>query len=166
MLSDLAASVEAGVSLADYTSLGLIAPALSRSDTAGVIHELSLMLQQEGCVPDVLTFYHSALNQELLESSLLEECGVAMPHARLGGVKRLRFALGRVAEPVPWNSRKSRPAELVFLLAVPPTDAAANLQLRSSLAWLCGQPRLLEELRRGPGPEAMLGVLRKVGVQV
>jgi Phosphoenolpyruvate-dependent sugar phosphotransferase system, EIIA 2 len=94
MLFEATINVAVPVSLADYTGPGLIVPQLREGDTAGIISELSQVLQRQGAVPDVLPFYQSALNQELLTSSALD-CGLAFPHARLGGIKRVKFALGR-----------------------------------------------------------------------
>lgn len=129
-------------------------------DTAGIISELSQVLQREGTVADVLPFYHTALNQELLSHSALEP-GLAFPHARMSGVKHLRFALGRAPEPVSW-ARNSCAVRFVFLLAVPATDAASYLQLLASLARLGRQADLLTELGTAADPEAMLGVLERI----
>lgn len=160
---DLTSNVVAAGSLADYTRPGLLVPELQERDTAGIISELSQALQREGCIPDLLPFYHAALNQELLSSSALE-CGLAFPHARLGGVKHLQFAVGRAYSQVIWAAKGGLPVQLVFLLAVPATDAAAYLHLLASLARLGQQPRLLNQLLRARTPEAMLAVLEKVKV--
>ncbi len=82
MSFDVTANVVAPASLADYTRPELIVPRLRERDTAGIISELSQALQREGCVADVLPFYHAALNRELLTNSALD-CGMAFPHARL-----------------------------------------------------------------------------------
>ena len=67
--------------LCHYTRGTLVVPQLKLRDTAGVISELSHALQRDGCVPDVLPFYHTALNRELMANSAVE-CGIAFPHAR------------------------------------------------------------------------------------
>jgi mannitol/fructose-specific phosphotransferase system IIA component (Ntr-type) len=161
MLSEATINVAAPVSLADYTQSGLILPQLRERDTAGVISELSQVLQRGGCVPDMLPFYHAALNQELLSSSALR-CGLALPHARLSGVKRLQFALGRTPEPIVWGAGSAWPVQLVFLLAVPATDAAGYLHLLACLARLGQQPELLAELRAAESAEAILAVLERI----
>jgi PTS system fructose-specific IIC component len=150
----------APVTLSDYTRPALIVPRLRERDPAGIISELSHVLQREGCVPDMLPFYHAALNQELLANSALE-CGLAFPHARLSGVKRLQFALGRAPEPLVWAKSLWR-VRLIFLLAVPATDAASYLHLLASIARLGQQPELMGELRSAEGPEAILAVLEKL----
>jgi PTS system fructose-specific IIC component len=142
----------------------LLAPELRERDTAGVISEMSQILQREGFLADVLPFYQAALNQEMLSNSALE-CGIALPHARRGGVRQLQFALGRVPEPVSWGTKGSARVQLIFLLAVPATDAACYLQLLASFARLGQQPALLAELRAAADPAAMMAALEKVKVR-
>jgi mannitol/fructose-specific phosphotransferase system IIA component (Ntr-type) len=160
-LAEAAPNVAAPVSLADYSQPALIVPRLRERDATGIISELSQVLQREGCVPDVLPFYQAALNQELLANSALG-CGLAFPHARLGGVKRLQFAFGRTPEPIVWGARSSWPVQLVFLLAVPATDAAGYLQLLASLARLGQQPEHLAQLRGAADAAAILAVLQQI----
>ena len=161
MLLDGLVNSEVSVTLAGYTLPGLIVPRLRERDTAGIINELSQVLQRRGCVSDVLPFYHAALNQELMANSALD-CGIAFPHARLNGVKQLQFALGRTPEPIIWGAKGSWPVQLVFLLAVPATDAANYLHLLASLARLGQQPNLLTELRTAENAEAILAVLERI----
>ena len=161
MLSEATINVAAPVALADYTLPALIVPRLREGDTAGIISELSQILHSAGGVPDVLPFYQAALNQELLTNSALD-CGLAFPHARLSGIKRLQFALGRTLEPIAWGAKSSWPVQLVFLLAVPATDAAGYLQLLASLARLGQQPEVLAQLRAAENAEAILTVLGNI----
>ena len=161
MLLEATLNVAAPVSLADYTRAALVVPRLRERDTAGIISELSQVLQRQGCVADVLPFYHAALNQELLANSALG-CGLAFPHARLSGVKQLQFALGRTPEPILWAAKGAWPVQLVFLLAVPATDAASYLHLLASLARLGQQPELLAQLRVADSAEGILAVLERI----
>jgi mannitol/fructose-specific phosphotransferase system IIA component (Ntr-type) len=161
MQTEVTLNVAAPASLADYTQPALIVSGLREADTAGIISELSQVLQHEGCVPDVLPFYQAALNQELLANSALD-CGLAFPHARLSGVKRLQFAFGRTPAPIIWGARSSWPVQLIFLLAVPATDAAGYLHLLASLARLGQQPEHLAQLREAETAEAIVAVLQKI----
>jgi mannitol/fructose-specific phosphotransferase system IIA component (Ntr-type) len=149
------------MTLADYTQPGLILPGLHQRDAAGVVGELSQALQREGFVPDLLPFYHAALNQELLTNSALE-CGLAFPHARLSAVKRLQFAFGRTPQPISWGAKGSYPVQLIFLLAVPATDAASYLHLLASLAKLGQHTDILAELRVADSAEAVLAALQQI----
>jgi mannitol/fructose-specific phosphotransferase system IIA component (Ntr-type) len=149
------------LTLADYTQPGLVVPRLREHDAAGIISELSHVLQRQGCVADVLPFYHTALNHELLANSA-HPCGIALPHGRLSGVKQLQFAFGRAPEPVVWGPKGSCAVQLVFLLAVPATDAACYLHLLASLARLAQQPERLAELRAAEDSHAVISILEKI----
>ena len=164
MSFDVTANVVAPATLADYTRPELIVPRLRERDTAGIISELSQALQREGCVADVLPFYHAALNRELLTNSSLD-CGMAFPHARLSGIKQLRFALGRSPEPVICGGKGAAPVRLIFLIAVPATDAAGYLHLLASLARMAQSPQLFTELVSAQTANAMLAVLSKIGIR-
>lgn len=155
---------EACSSLADFTDPSLIVPQLRQRDTAGVVKELSQLLHQQGRVPDVLAFYHAALNHEFLANSATE-CGIALPHARLNGVVHSSFAFGRSAVPFTWGSRPSPPVQFVFLLAVPATDATGFLQLLSAVARFGRQEALLTALRSQQTTEKLFDFFKQIRVR-
>ncbi len=163
-LLDVTPKTVAPGSLATYTRASLVVPELRERDTAGVISELSVLLQRVGAVPDMLPFYHTALNQELLATSALD-CGLAFPHARLSGVKQLQFAFGRTRQPIIWGAKGTWPVQLIFLLAVPATDAASYLNLLASIARLGRQRDRLAELRAAQTPEQILAVLKQIQIR-
>ena len=151
-------------SLADYTRPALVVPQLRERDAAGVVKELSQLLHEQGCVPDVLAFYHAALNHEFLVNSATDS-GIAFPHARLHGVAQSSFAFGRAPEPLTWGNRPSSSVQLVFLLAVPATDATGFLQLLSALAKLGQEERLLTQLRTQESVEGILQIFKQIKVR-
>jgi mannitol/fructose-specific phosphotransferase system IIA component (Ntr-type) len=153
--------VALGSSLADFTRPSLVLPHLRGRDAAAIIHELCVSLHRDNCIPELLPFYQAALNQEMLTNSA-QPSGIAFPHGRLGGVKRLAFALGRVAEPVTWVAKSSSPVRLIFLVAVPATDAATYLQLLASLARLGQSPELIGRLHQAEGQDEILTILNQV----
>jgi mannitol/fructose-specific phosphotransferase system IIA component (Ntr-type) len=138
-------AAKSALTLADFTSPGLIVPSLEGDGALEVIHELCQAMQREKRLQDLLPFYHAAMNREFLVS-----CDVgavmAFPHARLPGLKELSFALGRSDEPLRWGAKPDRSVRLVFLLAIPSTDAAQYLTLMSGLARVAKDSRLVEEL--------------------
>jgi len=148
------------MTLADFTRAGLIVPGLASLDATSVIHELSLALQREGCIPDWLPFYHEALNREFLLSTDMET-GMAFPHARLAGLHELAFAFGRSDAPFAWGPGMTHPVRMVFLLAVP-TEAENYLSLVAGLARLSGNSNLLDRIRSAPDGEGILAVFREV----
>jgi mannitol/fructose-specific phosphotransferase system IIA component (Ntr-type) len=152
------------MTLSDFTLPGLIVPALAGRDPASVIQELSLALQREGCLPDLLPFYQAALNREYMANTGMED-GIAIPHARLAGLNLLAFAFGRSAVPVQWGPQGSSQIRLVFLIAVPATEVAGHLQLISGLARLAKDVDLRERLLNAGSVAEMLRVFDRVPVR-
>jgi mannitol/fructose-specific phosphotransferase system IIA component (Ntr-type) len=149
------------MTLADFTSPGLIIPELRGRDAPTVIQELSQVLQREARVPDLLRFYHAALNREFLVSTDWES-GMAFPHARLPALKEVSFALGRSNEPFVWGARAASSVSVIFLIAVPATDARQYLSLISGLARFSKEPSLLEQLHRAKDTFQILDVLQQL----
>ncbi|MCZ7638886.1 MAG: PTS sugar transporter subunit IIA [Verrucomicrobia bacterium] len=154
-------SAEPNACLADFTSADLMVPRLRGRDAATVIHELCGALQKAALVPDLLAFYQAALNREFLLGSTVSH-GIALAHARVVGLARPAFALGRTAGPLVWISKESPPVRLVLLCAVPATEAAAYLLLTSGLAHLVRESHRLEALLQAPDRSAMLNALGQV----
>lgn len=149
------------MTLADFTSPGLIIPHLRGQDAPSVIQELSQVLQHERRIPDLLPFYHAALNREFMMSTDME-AGMAFPHARVSALSQLSFALGRSDEALRWGSKAARSVRLVFLMAVPATDSTRFLLLISGLARLAKHNLLVEQLMAAQDTFQMVEILRQV----
>ena len=154
----------ARICLADYTRAELILPRLQREDVAGVVQELCRVLKKADQIVDSLPFYHAAMVREYLVSTVAGP-GIAFPHARVHGLSQACFALGRSSEPIRWGSSEWSPVRLVFLSAVPATDAADYLCLLSGLTRLSKEQTLVEQLHNATTAEEMLAVLRQVKVR-
>lgn len=154
-------SANTAMTLADFTSPGLIIPHLRGQDVATVIQELSQAMQREERVPDLLPFYQAALNREFLVSSDME-AGMAFPHARLPGLKELSFAFGRSDRPLRWGTRGAGAVRMVFLLAVPATDSTHYLLLISGFARLAKAPHFVEKLLVAQNAAQILEVLQQI----
>ena len=147
--------------LGDYSSAELMLPELRREDVAGVVQELCQVLKKADRLADTLPFYHAAMVREYLVSTVAGP-GIAFPHARIQGLPQACFALGRSPHPIRWGSSEWAPVRLVFLSAVPSTDAADYLCLLSGLTRLSNQPALIQQLHEAKNPDEMFAVLKQV----
>ncbi len=138
-----------------------MSPQLREQDSAGVIQELSQLLHRESYIPDLLPFYNAAMNREYLISTAMEY-GMAFPHARVIGLERLSFALGKCGDHIAWGPKGAVPVDIVFLMAVPATDATGYLQLLSAVARLSKNSELIYQLRTAETQAAMFEVLKQV----
>ncbi|MEN8772124.1 MAG: PTS sugar transporter subunit IIA [Akkermansiaceae bacterium] len=65
--------------------------------------------------------------------------GVAIPHARVKGLKETLAVFGRSPEGVDFDCPDNAPSHLIFLMLVPDDQGARHLQLLSELARLFHQ---------------------------
>ncbi len=160
-----ALATDAVLSLASFTSESLMVPSLVERDPAGIIAELSQILQRDCCIPDLLPFYNAVVNREFLTSTAVER-SMAFPHARMGGIKQLAFAVGKTAEPIAWGRTGSAPVQLVFLIAIPATESTHYLHLISGLARLSNETPLLTEIIRAKEPREMFESLKRIKLRL
>lgn len=80
-----------------------------------------------------LAIFEHLVNRERLGSTAIG-CGVAIPHARLGELQRIRAAFIRLTEPVDFDAADGKPVHILFGLLVPEGDEDNHLRLLSTIA--------------------------------
>lgn len=107
----------------------------------------ALMLD-EGRVLDAL------LEREALGSTGLGS-GVAVPHARIEGLQKIRGVFVRLDAPVAYGSVDDRPVDLMFALFAPPRDGAEHLRALAVVSRALRAPELRENLRQARTVDAV-----------
>jgi len=85
--------------------------------------------------------------------------GVAIPHARIGGLEESRGAFLRFAQPVPFGAADNEPVDLVLALAVPEHYVQQHLHQLAELAEHFADPAFRERLRSAPDTGALATAL-------
>jgi PTS system nitrogen regulatory IIA component len=85
--------------------------------------------------------------------------GVALPHARLPGLTRLRGVFIRLEQPVEFGSVDDRPVDLLFALFAPPDAGAEHLRALARISRLLRRTDLREQLRQAHGADAIHALL-------
>lgn len=80
-----------------------------------------------------LAIFESLVNRERLGSTAIG-CGVAIPHARLEGLRKIRAAFVRLSEAVDFDAADGKPVRILFGLLVPDGDEENHLRLLSTIA--------------------------------
>ena len=86
--------------------------------------------------------------------------GVAIPHARIAGLRRPVAAFLRLDAPVDFDAADGMPVDLVFGLLSPDTSGASHLQALAAVSRMMRDERMHETLSEAPGAEALYGLLR------
>ena len=105
---------------------------------------------------------HAALlDREAAGSTGVGE-GVALPHARLPGLDRMRAVFVRLESPVPFDAVDDQPVDLIFALLVPAeATGVEHLQALAKVARLLRRPELREQLRKAQSPDAVHALLAR-----
>jgi PTS system nitrogen regulatory IIA component len=85
--------------------------------------------------------------------------GVAVPHARLKGIDRLRGVFVRLEQPVEFEAVDDRPVDLIFALFAPPEASGEHLRALARVSRILRQADLREQLRLARGADAIHALL-------
>jgi PTS system nitrogen regulatory IIA component len=85
--------------------------------------------------------------------------GVAVPHARVKGLDRVRGVFVRLEAPVDFGSVDDQPVDLVFALLTPAEARTGHLRALARVARALRQPKLREQLRQARTQDALHAIL-------
>lgn len=79
---------------------------------------------------------------------------IAIPHARLGTLRRPLLVFGRSRGGIEWNAPDGRPVRLVFLLLTPEREEGLQLQILAALAQAMLRPEARQALAEAESEDA------------
>jgi PTS system nitrogen regulatory IIA component len=85
--------------------------------------------------------------------------GVAIPHGKIDGLKRIYGLFARLAEPIDYKAIDDRPVDLAFLLLSPPDAGAEHLKALAALSRVTRNSATLEKMRGARTRDALAAVL-------
>lgn len=87
--------------------------------------------------------------------------GVAIPHAQVEGLDRVRGVFVRLRPPIDFGAVDDEPVDLVFALLSPPDSGSDQLRAMARVARALRSAELRTQLRRATGPDAILALLSR-----
>lgn len=81
--------------------------------------------------------------------------GVAIPHARLDGLDRVRAVVMRLDTPVAFDALDDKPVDLLVALFAPREANAQHLRALARVARMMRQPALRQALRQARSADAL-----------
>jgi PTS system nitrogen regulatory IIA component len=85
--------------------------------------------------------------------------GIAIPHGKLPGLKRLYGLFARVETPIDFESIDEQPVDLIFLLLAPGGAGADHLKALARVSRLLRDRTICEKLRGSDNAEALYALL-------
>ena len=151
------------LTLGQFTETRLLVPRLLSAGQVGAIRELSKRLEATGRIPDA-TAFSEVVGAREMSCPTFVGAGVVVPHGRGGAVRRLSLAVGLSSAGIRWGGDSRLAANVVFLFAIPLSQAATYLALLSALPSLIHDERGCAILKAARQPEQMLRLLNSVQV--
>ena len=144
----------------DILAPELIVPTLTATTKAGVLDELASAVAAQHREIDRTRLLEALDERERLNSTALGE-GVAIPHGKLPGLRRVFAAFGRSPAGVDFQSLDGKPTHLFFLLVAPEESAGAHLKALARISRLLKDEGFRSRLREAPDAEALYRTIRE-----
>jgi len=143
--------------LSDFISPDSVVASLKAKTKKQLLQDLSARaarltgLQERG-IFDVL------LQRERLGSTGLGH-GIAIPHGKLAGLKRIVGIFARLAEPIDFDAVDGEKVDIVFLLLAPEGAGADHLKALARISRLLREGSAVEKLRASKDVSALYAML-------
>jgi len=98
------------------------------------------------------------LAREVTESTGIGK-GIAVPHARVTGMKGLACAVGRVPKGLDFRAVDRKPVKIIFLICYPPSEQTTYLNFVATIAKLLSDPKDLAEIMKAEAADDILEIL-------
>lgn len=122
------------MNLLEILDVDLIDLDIEASSKDEVIHHLASLLDKKGNLNDLNKFIEAVYERESIGETGMGN-HIAIPHGLTDQVKKASVAIGKVKNPVKWESLDDEPVTLIFLLAAPTNELEkTHLQMLAQLA--------------------------------
>ena len=85
--------------------------------------------------------------------------GVAIPHARVAGLRQVTGLFAKLSSPIDFDSVDERPIDIVFMLLAPEEAGADHLKALASVSRLLRDDSTCKKLRMTPDSNALYAML-------
>jgi len=143
--------------LADLISPEAVIPSLRAKTKKQLLQELAARAARLTGLKERYVF-DTLLQRERLGSTGLGE-GIAIPHGKFAGLKRIVGIFARLAEPVEFDAVDGEPVDIVFLLLAPEGAGADHLKALARISRLLREGHAVDKLRASKDASALYAVL-------
>jgi nitrogen PTS system EIIA component len=158
-MSDLQDGKDSGgpMTRTDLITPDAVVPFLKSKTKKQVLEDLAARAAKLQGLP-ARDLYDALLQRERLGSTGVGR-GIAIPHCRLAGVKKLLCLFARLETPVPFDSADGEPVDLVFLLLAPEDAGADHLKALARLSRLMRDNKSMMRLRAAKDQMSLYAIL-------
>jgi len=138
----------------------LVLPDLNARTKVDVLVELATAIARRHPELDRERLVQALEDRERLNSTALGE-GVAIPHGKLPGIKRVFAAFARSRQGVDFQSLDGEPTHLFFLLVAPEDSAGAHLKALARISRLLKDETFRTRLMQAPDAHTLFETIQQ-----
>jgi mannitol/fructose-specific phosphotransferase system IIA component (Ntr-type) len=123
------------MNISKFIAKSCIVAELGAKNKSDALKELTHLLYEKKRMSNVGPALDQIVAREATESTGLGG-GIAVPHARIPGMKNLSCAVGRISEGMDFMAVDRKPVQIIFLICYPPAQQTTYLNFVATLARL------------------------------
>lgn len=147
--------------LSNYLREDLVLHRLEAQDAVDALEAFGVIFENGGHVPSRSEVVQALKAREESHTTCLGR-GVAVPHATLPGIPEPLLLVALADPPVPFGPPESDPVDLFLVLLSPPGREGEHIKLLARICRLAQHPEDLDEVRRAPDGESLLGTILRL----
>ncbi len=144
-----------------YITKSCVVPEIKAETKADAIKELTHLLFSKKKLPNVPSAIEQIVAREVTESTGIGR-GIAVPHARIPGMKSLACAVGRAPGGLDFMAVDREPVHLIFLICYPPAQQTTYLNFVATVSLLLKDKEHFDAMLSCETALDMFGVLAEV----
>lgn len=144
-----------------FIAKSCVVPEIGTSSKGDAIKEMTHHLYQKKKLKNVELAIDQIVAREATESTGIGK-GIAVPHARIPGMKNLACAVGRAPKGLDFLAVDRQPVYLVFLICYPPSLQTTYLNFVATVSRLLSDKEHLDAILKSDSAEQMYAVLKDV----
>lgn len=141
--------------IVDFITPAVINVYIQGADRSSVFKELIAMLAKENPGLDASLILRILEEREKLGSTGIGN-GVAIPHGKVKGLRKVLVAVGRSVKAIDFDSEDGQPVHLFFLIVAPGNAVSIHLTLLARINSIAGIPELRQKLMEAQSAEDMM----------
>jgi PTS system nitrogen regulatory IIA component len=146
--------------ITDFLNAGRIIPDLKGKDKQAVLKELADRLASLEPSLDAAMLYATLLERETISSTAIGE-GVAIPHGKITGGRKVAGIFARSLQGVDFESLDGGPTHLFFVLLAPEDAAADHLKALARISRLLKDGSFRARLMQGKTAAELFAVIKE-----
>ena len=146
--------------ITDFLAAARIIPDLKGKDKRTVLQEMAHWLARQERSLDARKLFDTLLEREKISSTAIGE-GVAIPHGRAAGIRKVLGVFARSIPGVDFDSLDGGPTYLFFVLIAPEDSAADHLKALARISRLLKDGSFRARLMEGKTQEEIFSVIEE-----